>query len=171
MGWDWLNLVTTAGSFIFGAGVLIFIVNVVRSLKQGAEAGDNPWDAPTLEWATSSPPPPYNFTVIPVVASRHPLWEDRLGSESGESHTEAGLVLDHGREALGTTPLDAEPNVILKMPGDTPLPLLLALAMTIVTVGLGLVNWWVVVVGGACTVAAILAWLWPQAALGEAANG
>ena len=78
MGWDWLNLITSLGSLLFGIGVLIFIYNVLKSLKHGPTAGDNPWDAPTLEWATSSPPPPYNFTVIPVVASRHPLWEDRL---------------------------------------------------------------------------------------------
>jgi hypothetical protein len=78
MGWDWVNLVTTAGSFLFGLGVLIFIWNVIKSLRHGEAAGDNPWDAPTLEWATTSPPPPYNFAVIPTVASRHPLWEDRL---------------------------------------------------------------------------------------------
>ena len=50
----------------------------MKSYRHGAPAGDNPWDAPTLEWATTSPPPPYNFAVIPSVASRHPLWEDRL---------------------------------------------------------------------------------------------
>ena len=89
--------------------------------------------------------------MIPTVASRHPLWEDRLGQEGGaRSYIHAGLVLEHGREALGTTALDAEPDVILKMPGDTLVPLLLALAMTVVTIGLALVNWWVVVVGGAC---------------------
>jgi cytochrome c oxidase subunit 1/cytochrome c oxidase subunit I+III len=172
MGWDWLNLVTTAGSFLFGVGVLLFVYNVARSLKRGAPAGDNPWDAPTLEWATSSPPPPYNFTVIPAVASRHPLWEDRMGAETpGEkTYVEAGLVLDHGRETLGTTPLDAEPHVILKMPGDTLVPLLLALSMTVVTVGLALVNWWVVAVGMGCTGICILAWLWPQGVLGETAE-
>ena len=73
MGWDWLNLITTIGSFLFGFGVLLLIYNVVRSMRHGPSAGSNPWDAPTLEWATSSPPPPYNFAVIPVVASRHPL--------------------------------------------------------------------------------------------------
>jgi cytochrome c oxidase subunit I len=168
MGWDWLNLITTIGSFLFGFGVLLLIYNVVRSMRHGPTAPPNPWDAPTLEWATSSPPPPYNFTVIPVVASRHPLWEDRLDQpENDRSHIEIGLVLDHGKEALGTTTLDAEPNVILKMPHDTLVPLYLALSMTVVTAGLALVNWWVVAVGGALTATCILAWLWPQASLGE----
>ena len=168
MGWDWLNLITTIGSFLFGFGVLLLIYNVMKSLRHGPTAPPNPWDAPTLEWAVSSPPPPYNFTVIPVVASRHPLWEDRLDQpKDARSHIETGLVLDHGKEALGTTTLDAEPNVILKMPRDTLVPLYLALSMTVVTAGLALVNWWVVAVGVALTACSILAWLWPEASLGE----
>jgi cytochrome c oxidase subunit 1/cytochrome c oxidase subunit I+III len=171
MGWNWVNLVTTVGSFLFGIGVLIFVWNVLKSYRHGPSAGDNPWDAPTLEWATTSPPPPYNFAVLPTVASRHPLWEDRLESADRpqRSFVQAGLVLEQGREALATTPLDAEPNLILKMPGDTLVPLWLALSMTIVTAGLALVNWWVVVVGIGFTGASIIAWLWPEARLGETA--
>jgi heme/copper-type cytochrome/quinol oxidase subunit 1 len=170
MGWNWVNLVTTAGSFLFAIGVLMFLYNVVVSRKRGLPAGDNPWDAPTLEWSTTSPPPPYNFAVIPTVASRHPLWEDRLKSAE-RSVIGNGLVLEQGREALGTTPLDAEPNVILKMPGDTLVPLLLALAMTILTIGLALVAWLVVALGVIATAAAILFWLWPRAELGETREG
>ncbi len=169
VGRNWLNLVTPAASILFGLGVLLFIYNVWSSLRRGPAAGDNPWDAPTLEWATSSPPPPYNFAVLPRVASRHPLWEDRL-SGTARSVIASGPVLEQGREALGTTPLDAESNVILKMPGDTLVPLLLALAMTVLTAGLALVNWPVVGLGVVLIAAAILAWLWPQASLGETAE-
>ena len=77
LGWDTLNLITSIGSFVFAAGILLFLVNLAVSLRRGASAGQS-WDAPTLEWASPSPPPPYNFAVIPIVASRHPLWEDRL---------------------------------------------------------------------------------------------
>jgi cytochrome c oxidase subunit 1/cytochrome c oxidase subunit I+III len=171
MGWDWLNLITTLGSMLFAAGVLIFIWNVIQSLRHGPRAGDNPWDAPTLEWATTSPPPPYNFAVLPVVASRHPLWEDRLMPDAPQqSHTSAGLVLDRGREALGTTPLDAQPNVILKMPEDTLAPICLALSMTLLTVGLVLLQWLVVALGALSIFTAILFWLWPRAMLGETAE-
>ena len=143
----------------------------MKSWKAGENAGDNPWDAPTLEWATSSPPPPYNFAVIPTVASRHPLWEDRLAQAGAEKTAIGhGLVLEQGREALGTTPLDAQPNVILKMPGDTLVPLFLALAMSVLTVGLALVNWFVVAAGVVLVAAAMLAWLWPNRALGETAE-
>src|SRR5205085_2234063 len=79
-------------------------------------AGPNPWDASTLEWATASPPHSYNFRVIPTVASRHPLWEDRMSGIAGRSSVEEGLLLDDGRETIGTTVLDAEPDVILRMP-------------------------------------------------------
>src|SRR6185437_5702704 len=109
--------------------------------RRGRMAGANPWDAPTLEWATSSPPPPYNFAVIPSVASRHPLWESRLQESVGESLTEEGLVLDRGRETIGTTPLDGEPDIILKMPGDSYAPLILTLGLTVGFVGL-LVHLW-----------------------------
>jgi cytochrome c oxidase subunit I len=167
MGWDWMNLITTAGSFLFAAGVLIFLWNVWTSLKHGPRAGGNPWDAPTLEWATTSPPPPYNFAVMPTVASRHPLWEDRLSPDGAKSILGTGLVLEQGREALGTTPVDARPNVILKMPGDTLVPLGLSVAMTVLTVGLILVNWLLAALGLVLVAVAILVWLWPQAALGE----
>jgi cytochrome c oxidase subunit 1/cytochrome c oxidase subunit I+III len=166
MGWDWLNLITTFGSFVFGIGVLMLIYNVLKSLKHGVTAGDNPWDAPTLEWATSSPPPPYNFAVIPTVGSRHPLWEERLENKR-DTEIGTGLVLEQGKEALATTPLDAEPNLILKMPEDTIVPLLLALSMTLIFIGLAALIWWLVAVGAVCSAASILAWLWPQAKLGE----
>jgi cytochrome c oxidase subunit 1/cytochrome c oxidase subunit I+III len=170
LGWDTLNLITTAGSFLFAVGFLLFLINIVVSLRRGATAGPNPWDASTLEWATSSPPPPYNFAVIPIVASRHPLWEDRLQEQEDRSSIDSGLVLDHGREVLATTPLDAEPDVILKMPGDTPLPLLLALALVAMLAGLLAHGWIVTIIAGAASLILILAWLWPQASLGQVAE-
>jgi cytochrome c oxidase subunit 1/cytochrome c oxidase subunit I+III len=170
MGWDWLNLITTIGSFVFAVGVLLLIVNVVRSYRSGRVAGDNPWDAPTLEWATSSPPPPYNFVVIPTVQSRHPLWEDRLGGEQEHSHVHAGLVLDHGRETIGTSPLDAEPDIILRMPKDSFAPLILSLTLTTIFVGLAFNVWWLAIVGALATGADIVFWLWPERSLGETAE-
>ncbi len=74
-GWEMWNLVTTLGVPLQVLGVALFVVNIVVSLRQGALAGDDPWDAWTLEWATTSPPPPYNFAVVPTVLSRRPLWD------------------------------------------------------------------------------------------------
>ena len=74
-GWGTLNFVITVGAFIQGIAVLIFVWNVIHSLRKGKEAGNDPWDAWTLEWATPSPPPAYNFASDPVVHSRRPLWD------------------------------------------------------------------------------------------------
>lgn len=74
-GWAILNMLSTIGAFILLASVLVFLWNVYLSLTSGKVAGDNPWDAWTLEWATSSPPPPENFTLVPPVHGRRPLWD------------------------------------------------------------------------------------------------
>jgi cytochrome c oxidase subunit 1 len=74
-GWDFWNLLATLGVPFQAAAVLIFLVNIVVSLRRGERAGSDPWDAWTLEWATASPPPAYNFETLPVVASRRPLWD------------------------------------------------------------------------------------------------
>jgi cytochrome c oxidase subunit I len=75
-GWGLLNLISTVGSFLTAVAVLAFLWNVVVSLRGGLAAGDNPWEAWTLEWATTSPPPPHNFDQLPPVRSRRPLWDD-----------------------------------------------------------------------------------------------
>lgn len=74
-GWDLWNLICTVGVVFQAAGVLCFVANVLRSLVKGTPAGNDPWDAWTLEWATTSPPPEYNFAEAPVVRSRRPLWD------------------------------------------------------------------------------------------------
>ncbi len=70
-GW---NIVSTVGGYLTAVAVLIFAWNLLRSWRKGTPAGHNPWGAPTLEWATSSPPPEYNFGRVPVIHNREPLW-------------------------------------------------------------------------------------------------
>ena len=73
--WDTLNLIITIGAFIQAIAILVFLANLIISYFKGDEAGNDPWDAWTLEWSVSSPPPTYNFASIPTVASRRPLWD------------------------------------------------------------------------------------------------
>src|SRR6202451_236301 len=74
-GWENWNLIVTIGAFFQAAGVLVFVFNLLWSLWKGELAGNDPWDAWTLEWSTSSPPPDYDFAETPVVRSRRPLWD------------------------------------------------------------------------------------------------
>jgi cytochrome c oxidase subunit I len=74
-GWDFWNLLVTIGVVFQAAGVLVFAFNLVWSYFRGKDAGRDPWDAWTLEWSASSPPPVYNYATIPTVRSRRPLWD------------------------------------------------------------------------------------------------
>ncbi|MSR17900.1 MAG: cytochrome c oxidase subunit I [Phycisphaerales bacterium] len=76
-GLDLWNLISSLGVLVQCAGVLCFVWNVILSLRKGKPAGDDPWDAWTLEWATTSPPPEWNFDRIPVATSRRPLWDQK----------------------------------------------------------------------------------------------
>ena len=167
MGWNTLNMITSIGSFVFAVGIVIFFANIWMSWRRGAAASANPWDGPSLEWSVPSPPPPYNFAVIPTVASRHPLWEGRLGSAHGGSSLDRGLLLDTGKEIIGTTPLEAAPDMILEMPHDTAAPFWLTLALSGVFVGLILRNWSLTWAGVLLAGVALLFWLWPRRELRE----
>jgi cytochrome c oxidase subunit 1/cytochrome c oxidase subunit I+III len=74
-GWGWMNLISTVGAFFMAAASLLFVWNLIVSLLNGRRASDNPWNAWTLEWATSSPPPHENFRALPPIRSRRPLWD------------------------------------------------------------------------------------------------
>ncbi|MFX1767363.1 cytochrome c oxidase subunit I [Paraburkholderia sp. A1RI-2L] len=161
MGWDTANLVTTIGAFVFAIGIVMFIGNALASMKRGERAGPNPWRAAGLEWSTSSPPPPYNFAVLPSVRSRDPLW-------ASDAHlARPGYLLHRGREALGITPLGGEPDVILKMPDDAYSPFVLGVAATFLFVGLLLHSAVLTGLAALACAAALLAWLWPRKELGQ----
>jgi len=74
-GWDIWNLIVTIGVFFQALGTLVFVANLLWSYFKGKAAGNDPWDAWTLEWSTNSPPPAYNFATIPAIKSRRPLWD------------------------------------------------------------------------------------------------
>jgi cytochrome c oxidase subunit 1 len=84
-GWNELNLAATVGGFLIAASVLPFLWNVFVSLRSGKPAGDDPWEGNTLEWATSSPPPPYNFDHLPEIRSERPVFDLRHG-RAGSGH-------------------------------------------------------------------------------------
>ncbi|HZS77672.1 MAG TPA: cytochrome c oxidase subunit I [Ktedonobacteraceae bacterium] len=77
LGWNELNLLATIGAFTIAVSIMVFLWNFVITMRSGEKAGDDPWDAFTLEWDTTSPPKPYNFDVIPIVRSRRPFYDKK----------------------------------------------------------------------------------------------
>ncbi|WP_025596562.1 cytochrome c oxidase subunit I [Burkholderia sp. WSM2230] len=167
MGWDTSNLITTAGSFALGIGVLLFAINALISARRGRKAPPNPWDAPGLEWSVASPPPAYNFAVLPVVESRHPMWEERLQPSGRQSSLEEGYLLHRGREALGVHPFSGKPDVILKMPEDAWSPFFLGLFAALVFLGMLLRSPVFTIAAFAACGAAMIAWMWPRRSLAQ----
>jgi len=86
-GWSFLNLMSSVGAYVIAAAMLIFLFNVITTLRKPRNAPDDPWQGNTLEWATSSPPPPHNFDALPPIGSERPVRDARLAVVSGGSST------------------------------------------------------------------------------------
>lgn len=155
MGWGSLNLLATVGALFIATSAIVFIGNVLSSLRGSVLAGDNPWNAPTLEWATSSPPPSYNHLFIPVVEGRDPLWD----VAPGELSVVTGLRTDR-HEGLVTSIMDAIPEHRYEFKKETILPLLLAVfgGGTIV---IAIFTPWGVTIGAILSFLILAAWFWP----------
>jgi cytochrome c oxidase subunit I+III len=123
-GWGAYNLAETIGAFVLTAGLLLIFTNLAWSRFRGAPSGPDPFHGGTLEWTTSSPPPPYNFAVIPTVTSPYPNW-DRVGG---------ALALDHGHETSSSTVRDGRLDDVLHMPSESGWPIVLASAVALLFV-------------------------------------
>jgi cytochrome c oxidase subunit I len=128
-GWGNLNLLATIGAVILAMGGLLFVANVLRSLKYGAFAGSNPWGSATLEWATSSPPDRYSFHFLPTVDSRTPLW-----TQPEDAPVVVG-VCSQERETLATTIMDAMPDHLYSLSADSIIPFVQAVVVGLALVG------------------------------------
>jgi cytochrome c oxidase subunit 1 len=155
LGWDTLNSIATVGAFLIALSVLMALINMIVSARNGPIAGANPWDAPTLEWATPSPPPSYNFAHIPLVSGDNPMWEHRERLQ-----VLRGLRLDK-RELVLTTALDATPDVRDPSARPSIWPLLAAIAVSGLFLG-SIFTPWAVVIGAVPATIALIAWFWPK---------
>ena len=164
LGWDGLNMVVSLGSLLFAVGTGLTLWNLVWSRRRGAPAPANPWDADTLEWSTTSPPPEWNFEAIPIVGSRHPLWDAgglRFASSGPHPATESlGPPGARARETPVATGVDARPEATMRIPHETYVPFLVALGVAIVVLGLLVEATLVGVVGVVLGTFAILRWTW-----------
>ncbi len=155
-GWGALNLLASAGTVMLAVGGALLIYNFARSLTRGAEAGDNPWNADTLEWSTSSPPPVYNFLEIPVVEGRHALWE-----RSPDPPVVVGISTNK-REVLVTDVMDAEPTHKDDFPEPSIWPFLTAVATSAMFIAV-IFTPWGLVYGTPPIAVALIGWFWPKA--------
>jgi heme/copper-type cytochrome/quinol oxidase subunit 1 len=155
MPWAALNLFISLSSLVLATGFLLFFVDAFRSARSGPVASPNPWEASTLEWAASSPPPPYNFIRIPVVGDSEPLWNN-----PSEVAVASGLRIDR-RELLATSVVAAIPEARESSPGHSIWPLWSAIATTIVLIW-SIFTPWAVVWGSVPVAIALVAWFWPK---------
>jgi cytochrome c oxidase subunit I+III len=119
LGWDAYNLVETIGGFILATGLLLILANLVWSYRRNEPAGADPFHGGTLEWTVPSPPPHYNFAVIPTVTSAYPNWDAPHSS---------GLMLAEGHTTPVSTVNDALLDEAVDMPPESPWPPVVALA-------------------------------------------
>jgi hypothetical protein len=159
MGWSALNLAASIGAGVIALSVLLFIVNVALSARRGTRVGENPWGASTLEWATASPPPPYNFERPPIVRAREPLWE-RVDEPRSEPTQVTGLA-ERTREVLVTTVLDALPDHRASFPVPSIWPFASTIAVTVLFIG-SIFTPWAVVWGSIPVAIAVTLWFWPR---------
>jgi cytochrome c oxidase subunit I+III len=155
LGWGRMNLLASIGAAIIAVSVVLFLVNFLWSRRNGEVAGDNPWGAATLEWATSSPPPPYNFVYPPTVRDLYELWV-----EGEDAPVVKGLRTDR-REVLVTNMLDAEPDHRYKLPGPSVWPLALATGVG-VTFGVVIFTPWGISIGAVLCLLALIGWFWSE---------
>jgi cytochrome c oxidase subunit I len=137
LGWDTLNKMETVGGFIIALSVLVFIVNVVRTQLRGEQAPEDPWDARTLEWSTPSPPPEYNFAVVPIVTHRDDFWHRKYTED------EDGRLVKLPAGAADTTAHESESHGHIHMPSPSYWPFLFALGLPFLGYGFVFKNWWI----------------------------
>ena len=170
LGWDTANLIATIGGFLFGFGTLLTVVNVWWSRRHGEIAPPNPWAADGLEWAVASPAPEWNFTEIPEVVGRHPLWDGELVPASVIADPPPGLDPELrasfgvdgalARQTPLTSGLATAPEAIFRIPRPTYVPFVAALGVAGLFVGLLVYAPVVIVTGLAVGLVAIARWTW-----------
>ena len=158
-GWEFWNAFSTAGVIIIGISMVVFLHNVFWTIRNGRKAGDDPWDARTLEWSISSPPPEYNFVEIPTVTERDAHWVEKY-SEGPD-----GRPIPKVQGAAATAVEEKEHNI--HMPTPSYYPVLLSMGITLIAGGL-VSHISVSVIGGILALFAVYSWAFEPATAPEA---
>lgn len=158
MGWGPLNMISTVGAFMIAAGVLTFLIDLARNFRPFGTSAGNPWNAGTLEWL---PTGNYQTRSIPIVTSREPLWDQpNLASDVQEGRYYLPGAPTRSRETIVTSPIEARPQYVLRMPGPSWPPVLAALFTAAFFFGLTLKIYVPAFACGALAVACVIWWVW-----------
>ena len=161
LGWDLPNSISSVGAFIIAMGVAMILLDIILHFRYGRPAGSNPWQADTLEWATATPPQPYNFISLPACPMRHPMWDQPdLQTTIAEGRHNLSEI-DHGRrETWGTDPITGKIREIIHLPGNSWLPFYAALALSVVCICLLIRAYGMAIFAILVSLVLLLRWSW-----------
>jgi cytochrome c oxidase subunit I+III len=134
LGWDAYNLSETIGAFILTCGLLMIFGNLVWSRFRGVPAGPDPFHGGTLEWTIPSPPPEYNFAVIPTVSSPYPNWDPQDREVDRGNFARGEMTFEKGHETITSTVRDGALDEVIEMPPESPWPIVVAFCAAAVLV-------------------------------------
>ncbi|QDP73347.1 cytochrome c oxidase subunit I [Legionella israelensis] len=170
LGWDWPNFISSVGSFVMAAGIAMILIDLFIHFRYGRPCGRNPWNADTLEWATGTPPNPYNFISLPDCPTRHPLWESPDLQQTIAEGKHALAVASHGRrETWGTDPVTGRVREIIHLPGNTWLPFLASGFLAVIFISLLLRYYLFTCFAFIIFLGIVLRWSWENGAHPKAA--
>jgi cytochrome c oxidase subunit I+III len=158
LGWTAYNLAESIGGYLTALGIVVLLANLVASYARGPLAGPDPWHGATLEWTIPSPPPDYNYAVIPKVSSAYANWDVEDREEDRRKLASAVMVLDQGHEQPVSSPVDGWWTEIVQMPHDSPWPLALAVTLGLVFACLLFHQWIVAFFVASTVVFSLLGW-------------
>jgi len=145
LGWSLLNFIESIGAYILAVGLVTIVANLVVSRFRGPVAGNDPFRGDTLEWSTTSPPPPYNYPVIPTVSSPYANWDTEDREFDNQRLDRGEGLLELGHETPATTAEDAILDEILSMPSHSIWPPVTALTLAGVFAMLLMAHYWIAV--------------------------
>ncbi len=158
-GWDWLNLLSSVGGFILTMGFCLVLADIVLQFRFGRYFRRDPWRAQTLEWATATPPPSYNFAAIPRIDERADgLEPGKIGPVLAGGFGYLGFVRNDDQETMGVDMLTGAPEHVIILPRRTYLPLWTALATASFFLAMLFGQYWLAPFGALLTLVLFLFW-------------
>jgi len=158
-GWEWLNFVSSLGSFLMAIGFALFTIDILLQFRFGRRASRNPWNATSLEWATAMPPPSYNFGSIPTVVGRSPLKDaPDLPIELARGRGYLGFVREGRLETIGVEMASGEVRQVVRLPGPTYMPLISAITTAIFFLAVLLKFYVLASIGFAASIVTLVLW-------------